>query len=178
MDVHTRYTSKWWHFAKHLFSTYLWYMNTLLVSPSLKLSSTSYNMFTELGYQVHYDYLPHGVCIRCQYEPTMTQKGGLTDSTAGWRHQMNLIMFIYRLLIVTRQVCLVSSDKLRCCQRKSPRVMEAKIHKFWSKWLMFYGHFCARGRLKRGRASSMGNEAKSKMKHPSDMPSPRFELRW
>ena len=27
-----------------------------------------------------------------------------------------------------------------------------------------------------GRASSKVNEAKSKMKHPSDMPTPRFEL--
>jgi len=34
---------------------------------------------------------------------------------------------------------------------------------------MFYGHFCAHGRLN-------GNEAKSKMKHPSNMPTPRFEL--
>ena len=28
-----------------------------------------------------------------------------------------------------------------------------------------------------GRATSNGNEAKSKMKHPSDMPKPRFKLR-
>ena len=27
-----------------------------------------------------------------------------------------------------------------------------------------------------GRATSKGNEAKSEMKHPSDMPTPRFEL--
>ena len=33
---------------------------------------------------------------------------------------------------------------------------------------MFYGHLCAQGRLK-------GNEAKSKTKQPSDMPTPRFE---
>jgi len=29
-----------------------------------------------------------------------------------------------------------------------------------------------------GRATSKGNEEKSKMKHPSDKPTPRFELRW
>ena len=29
-----------------------------------------------------------------------------------------------------------------------------------------------------GRATSIGNEAKSKMKHPSDIPTPRFDLRW
>jgi len=29
-----------------------------------------------------------------------------------------------------------------------------------------------------GRATSKGNEAKSKMEHPSDVPTPRFELRW
>jgi len=29
-----------------------------------------------------------------------------------------------------------------------------------------------------GQATSKGNEAKSKMKQPSDMPMPRFELRW
>ena len=29
-----------------------------------------------------------------------------------------------------------------------------------------------------GRATSKGNEAKSKMKHPSDMPTPRFEHGW
>ena len=29
-----------------------------------------------------------------------------------------------------------------------------------------------------GRATSEGNEAKSKTKQPSDMPTPRFELRW
>ena len=28
------------------------------------------------------------------------------------------------------------------------------------------------------RATSKGKEAKSKMKHPSDVPTPRFELRW
>ena len=28
------------------------------------------------------------------------------------------------------------------------------------------------------RATSKDNEAKSKMKHPSDMPTPRFELMW
>ena len=27
-----------------------------------------------------------------------------------------------------------------------------------------------------GRATSKGNEAKTKIKHPSDMPTPRFEL--
>ena len=27
-------------------------------------------------------------------------------------------------------------------------------------------------------AISKGNQAKSKMKHPSDMPTPRFELMW
>ena len=32
-----------------------------------------------------------------------------------------------------------------------------------------YGHVCAHERL---------NEAKLKMKHPSDIPTPRFELRW
>ena len=29
-----------------------------------------------------------------------------------------------------------------------------------------------------GRATSKGNEAKSEMKHPSDMTTPRFELKW
>jgi len=29
-----------------------------------------------------------------------------------------------------------------------------------------------------GRATSKCDKAKSKMKHPSDMPTPRFELRW
>ena len=29
-----------------------------------------------------------------------------------------------------------------------------------------------------GRATSEGNEAKSKMKRPSDMPTPRFEHGW
>ena len=29
-----------------------------------------------------------------------------------------------------------------------------------------------------GRVISKGNEAKSKMKHPSDMPTPRFEQEW
>ena len=43
------------------------------------------------------------------------------------------------------------------------------------RWLTFYGHFCACGRLI-GRATSKSNEAKSKMKHLSDIPTPRFEL--
>ena len=42
--------------------------------------------------------------------------------------------------------------------------------------LMFYGQFCTRGRLN-GLSDLQGNEAKSKMKHPSDKPRPRFELR-
>jgi len=29
-----------------------------------------------------------------------------------------------------------------------------------------------------GRATSKGNETKSKMKHPSDMPMPKFEHGW
>ena len=39
---------------------------------------------------------------------------------------------------------------------------------------MFYGHLCAQGRLK-GPATSKCKEAESKMKQPSDMPTPRFE---
>jgi len=42
--------------------------------------------------------------------------------------------------------------------------------------MMFYGHFYAHGRLN-GLSEAKGNEAKSKMKPPSDMPTPRFELR-
>ena len=38
-----------------------------------------------------------------------------------------------------------------------------------------YGHFCPRGRLNMVRATSKGNEAKSKMKHPSNMQTPRFK---
>ena len=36
---------------------------------------------------------------------------------------------------------------------------------------MFYGQFCAQGRIN-GPATSKGNEAKSKTKQPSDMPTP------
>ena len=32
------------------------------------------------------------------------------------------------------QVHLVSDDKLRRCQRKSSRAMEARIHKLWSEY--------------------------------------------
>ena len=38
---------------------------------------------------------------------------------------------------------------------------------------MFYGHFCAHGRL--NEPSDKGNEVKSKMKQPSDMPTLRFK---
>ena len=41
---------------------------------------------------------------------------------------------------------------------------------WWWWWLMFYGHFLHMV----SRATSKGNEAKSKMKHPSDMPTLRF----
>ena len=42
---------------------------------------------------------------------------------------------------------------------------------------MFYGHFCAHGRLN-GPSDPKGNEGKSKMKQPSDMPTLRFEHGW
>ena len=44
--------------------------------------------------------------------------------------------------------------------------------------LTFYGHYCAQGRL-RVRSSSKDNEAaRWKIIHPSDIPTPRFVLRW
>ena len=39
---------------------------------------------------------------------------------------------------------------------------------------MFYGHLGAHGRLN----GNEDDEAKSKMKHRSDMPTPRFEHGW
>jgi len=39
---------------------------------------------------------------------------------------------------------------------------------------MFYSHFCAQCRLN-GPSDLQGNEVKSKMKQPSDMPTPRFK---
>ena len=42
--------------------------------------------------------------------------------------------------------------------------------------LPFYGHICAHGRLN-GQTTCIGNDAKPKMKPPSVMPTPRFELR-
>ena len=43
-----------------------------------------------------------------------------------------------------------------------------------------YRHFYVHGRQKWAERPSnvKGNEAKSKMKHSSDMSTPRFELRW
>ena len=38
--------------------------------------------------------------------------------------------------------------------------------------------FTATWYTKTGRAAYKCNEAKSEMKHPSDMPTPKFELRW
>jgi len=43
---------------------------------------------------------------------------------------------------------------------------------------MFYGHFGAGGRLNGPSETSEGNEAKSTMKQPSDVPTPRFEHAW
>jgi len=40
---------------------------------------------------------------------------------------------------------------------------------------MFYGHLYAHDGLNK---PSKGNEAKSKMKHPSDISTPRFERGW
>ena len=45
------------------------------------------------------------------------------------------------------------------------------------KMMMFYGHVCTHGRLI-SRATSKRNEAKSQMKHASDIPVPRFEHGW
>ena len=54
------------------------------------------------------------------------------------RPQMNLYTLISLLFdessLVPTQVRLVSDNKLRRCQRKSSRVMEARIHKLWSEY--------------------------------------------
>ena len=42
--------------------------------------------------------------------------------------------------------------------------------------LLFYGHFCAQCRLN-GPSDPKGNEARLKMKHPSDIARPGFEPR-
>ena len=47
----------------------------------------------------------------------------------------------------------------------------------WWWWLMFCGHFCVHGRLN-GPSDIQGNETKSKMKHPPDIPMPRFKHGW
>jgi len=45
----------------------------------------------------------------------------------------------------------------------------------WLLWWLFYGHFCAHSI---SQATFKGNASESKMKHPSDMPTPRFEHGW
>ena len=52
---------------------------------------------------------------------------------------MNLFMLISLLsdysCLVPTEVCLISDDKLRHCQCKSSRAVEAKIHKLWSQYV-------------------------------------------
>ena len=51
--------------------------------------------------------------------------------------------------------------------------METGLWETPDDWLLlFYTHFCAHGGLK---VAFKGNEVKSKMKQPSDMPTPRFK---
>jgi len=45
--------------------------------------------------------------------------------------------------------------------------------------LVFYSHFCAHGIGKlNGLSNPEDNEVKSKMKDPSDIPTPRFKHGW
>ena len=94
-----------------------------------------------------------------------------------------MLIYLYRAWFITFRwptaLCLIYMPKVISLSLYGAKKNSVSpvIYNYWQRWwwFMFYGHFCALGRLN-GPNNPKGNEANWKMKQPSDnMLTTRFE---